>query len=210
MAATIIEDNTLFDCIVIAVSREDNRDLVKRYLADYFGGEQAIVGFSALSGREDLFLVAKELKDNGAVTILAGPQADADYVGEVGWLRHYNRFKGLSDNFTFDIHGPAEQAVHLLHNLGSEVWNDTPGLIYINKRGEFVKNKKSNWDKNYFKRVTWDNLYRLGEGGFAPLEITTGQVLQQIGCPYAIRKKRTFIDYPVSHVPTQASHMDKK
>jgi len=38
----------------------------------------------------------------------------------------------------------------------------------------------------------------LGEGGFVPVGITTGQVLQQIGCPYAIRKKRTFIDYPVS------------
>jgi len=85
MAATIIEDNTLFDCIVIAVSREDNRDLVKRYVMDYFGAQRAIVGFSSLSGREDLFLLAKELKDSGVVTILAGPQADVDYVGEVGW-----------------------------------------------------------------------------------------------------------------------------
>jgi hypothetical protein len=210
MAATIIEDNTLFDCIVIAVSREDNRDLVRRYLADYFGGEQAIVGFSALSGREDLFLLAKELKDSGAVTILAGPQADVDYVGEVGWQRHHNRFKGLSENFTLALHGPAEQAIHLLKNLDVDAWAYTSGLIYKDKGGGIVHTIKSEWDEDHLKWVNWHNLYRLGETGFTNINITTGQVLQQIGCPYAIRKRRTLIDYPVSlakenHAPVKLS-----
>ena len=198
MAATIIEDNSLFDCIVVAVTREDNKDLVKKYLADYFGAERPIIGFSSLSGREDLFSFAKEVKDKGAVTILAGPQADIDYLGEIGWQRHHNRFKGLSDNFTFAIHGPAEQAVHLLHNLDGDAWSNTSGLIYRNRGGDFIQNVKSEWDENHLKKVNWHNLYGLGETGFIHINITTGQVLQQIGCPYAIRKRRAFIDYPVS------------
>jgi hypothetical protein len=78
MAATVIQENTPYDCIVIVVAREDDKALVKRALADYFGVERPIIGFSSLSGREDLFSFAKECKAEGALTILAGPQADVD------------------------------------------------------------------------------------------------------------------------------------
>ena len=109
MAATIIQDNTDFDCIVVAVSREDDKGLIKKALADYLGKDRPLIGFSTLSGREDLFSFAKELKEEGAVTILSGPQADLDYRGETGWQEHPYRFHGLSDFFSFSLHGPAEQ-----------------------------------------------------------------------------------------------------
>ncbi|MBW2035787.1 MAG: hypothetical protein JRI94_19870 [Deltaproteobacteria bacterium] len=76
MAATVIQENTPYDCVVIAVAREDNKHIIKKALADYFGAVRPIIGFSTLSGRADLFSFAKELKDEGAITILAGPQAD--------------------------------------------------------------------------------------------------------------------------------------
>jgi hypothetical protein len=82
IAATIIQDHTRHPCIVIAVTRDDDKDSLKEALSDYFGPRRPVIGFSALSGREDLFSLAKELKDEGAVTILAGPQADADFRGK--------------------------------------------------------------------------------------------------------------------------------
>jgi hypothetical protein len=97
MAATIIQNRTPYACIVIGVAREDDRAWVKNALAEYFGPQRPIIGFSALSGREDLFALAKELREEGAVTLLAGPQANVDFRGEPDWQNHPQRFKGLSE-----------------------------------------------------------------------------------------------------------------
>ena len=196
MAATVIRENTPFDCIVIAVTRDDDKSLLKKALADYFGGARPIIGFSTLSGRRDLFSFAGELKDEGAVTILAGPQADVDYLGEKIWQDHPHRFQGLSTNFSFSLHGPAEQAIDLLQNLNSNEWRNNPGLLYLNKYQNVIHNPKKNWDENFLSKVTWDNIYRLEKSALVPHKITTGQVLQQIGCPYAARQKSIEIDYP--------------
>ena len=96
MAATIIQDHTPYDCIVIAVTREDDKATIKKVLAELFESQRPVVGFSTLSGREDLFALAGELRAEGAVTILAGPQADVDFSGEQGWQDHPHRFQGLS------------------------------------------------------------------------------------------------------------------
>lgn len=79
IAATVIEKNTDYDCIIIAVTRDDDKSLIKSFLSGFFRKERPVIGFSSLSGREDLFTFAKELKDEGATTILAGPQAYPDY-----------------------------------------------------------------------------------------------------------------------------------
>ena len=113
MAATIIQENTSFDCIVVAVTHSDDKALLKKALYGYFGKEKPVIGFSTLSGREDLFALAKELKEEGAVTILAGPQSDVDFLGETGWRNFPHRFQGLSEHFSLALHGPAEQAVRL-------------------------------------------------------------------------------------------------
>jgi hypothetical protein len=55
IAATIIQDHTRHPCIVIAVTRDDDKDFLKKALSDYFGPRRPVIGFSALSGREDLF-----------------------------------------------------------------------------------------------------------------------------------------------------------
>jgi hypothetical protein len=198
MAATVIQENTSYECIVIAVTREDDKKLLKRALIDYFGVERPMVGFSALSGREDLFWFAKELKDEGAFTLLAGPQADVDYLGESCWQDHSYRFKGLSKNFTFSLHGPAEQVIHLLQEQDGNGWQDTSGLLYKRQDGEIVQNPKKPWEEKFLKRVRWDNIYRIDKEGLVPLKITTGQVLQHIGCPYAAKERMVGIDYPVS------------
>ena len=197
LAATIIQEHTPYECIVIAVTRKYDRAVLKNTLTDYFGTERQLIGFSALSGREDLFALAKELKDEGAVTILAGPQANVDFFGEKGWQDHPHRFKGLSENFNFGLHGPAEQVIGLLNRLDGNDWSQIPGLLYIDRDGDLQQNSTSDWNKKYFRKVCWDNLYITGKHGITPLNITMGQVLQHIGCPHAARTTRLEIDYPV-------------
>jgi hypothetical protein len=198
MAATVIQENTPYECIVITVTREDDKNLLKKILNDYFGVERPVIGFSALSGREDLFSFAKELKDDGAFTLLAGPQADVDYLGERGWQEHPHRFRGLSGHFTFSLHGPGEQVISLLQKLDGNGWQDTHGLLYKRQNGEIVQNPKKPWEEKFLRKVRWDNIYTIAKDGLIPLKITTGQVLQHIGCPHAARERMAEIDYPAS------------
>ena len=207
MAATVIQDNTPYDCIVIAVAREDDKASIKKALADYFGKERPIIGFSALSGREDLFSLAQELRKEGAITLLAGPQANVDFIGEQGWQNHPHRFKGLSANFNFGLHGPAEQVIPLLNNLDGNDRSEIPGLLYVDQDGTVIQNSPKDWDEKYLRKVRWDNIYILTKDRIAPINISTGQVLQHIGCPYAARTSETEIDYPVSISDRQAERI---
>ena len=207
MAATIIEDHTPYECIVIAVTREYDKAALKKKLAEYFGAARLLIGFSSLSGREDLFDLAGELKDEGAVTILAGPQADVDFSGEVGWHDQPHRFKGLGANFSFGLQGPAEQAIRLLNRLDGSDWSQIPGLLYIDRNGHLIQTPANDWNEKYLGKVRWDNIYLTATEGIVPLNIETGQVLQHIGCPYAARTTRTEIDYPVSLAGRQAQRI---
>jgi len=197
MAATIIEQNTDYECIVIAVTRDDDKLLIKKFLAGYFDSGSAVVGFSSLSGREDLFAFAKELKDEGAITILAGPQSYPDYMGEVEWQNNPHRFKGLSDCFTLALKGPAEQVIPLLINISDQKeWNSMKGIAMMSGDGLVMDNGEKGWDEEFLKSVNWNNIYRVGADGLIPIRVTVGQVLQQIGCPHAGAGKLVEIDYP--------------
>jgi hypothetical protein len=198
MAATVIEDHTPFECIVIAVSCGDKRISLKAALADYFGAHRPIIGFSALSGREDLFSLAAELKAEGAITILAGPQANVDFSGEKGWRNHPHRFKGLWESFTYGLQGPAEQVIWLLSRLNATDALSTPGLLFIDSDGIVRQNPPIAWDPDFLGKVRWDNIYVFAKNGLAPLNVRTGQVLQHIGCPHAARMTEPQIDYPAS------------
>ena len=198
MAATIIQDHTPYDCIVIAVTREDDTAAIKKVLVERFKGQRPVVGFSTLSGSEDLFTLATELRAEGAVTILAGPQADVDFLGEKGWQDHPHRFKGFSENFNFGLHGPAEQAIHLLNRLDGNDRSEIPGLLYKNPDGTIIQHPQKEWSQDYLKKVRWDNIYVMGKNGLTPLKIDMGQVLQHIGCPHAARTGKTAIDFPAS------------
>ncbi|MBN1625834.1 MAG: hypothetical protein JW944_04855 [Deltaproteobacteria bacterium] len=197
IAATIIEDNTDYECIVIAVTRNDDKSLIKKFLDEYFGKEKKIIGFSSLSGREDLFSFSRELKNEGAITILAGPQSYPDYIGETGWKEHLHRFKGFSGSFSFSIKGPAEQAILLLNDIeNQDQWLSSPGVTLISPDFRIVSNSAKAWNEEFLRTVKWNNLYRIGKEGIMPIKITVAQVVQQIGCPYAGRGHDIHIDYP--------------
>ena len=188
LAASIIEENTLYECIVVALPREFDRSLLKKALQDYFGNRRPVIGFSYLAGRTDLFSLARELKEEGSFTILAGPQADVDFLGEKGREDHPHYFQGLSDCFSMAVHGPAEQILALLSRPADLQTVSNPGLLKTS----------STWKEEYLTKIRWDHLYGLSNGTLDPLSVTTAQVLQQIGCPHAARARTIGIDYPVA------------
>jgi len=188
LAASIIQENTAYDCVIVAFTREDDKDLLKKTLYDYFGNSRPVIGFSYLGGRTDLFSLACDFKKNGSFTILAGPQADVDYEGEKGRQDHPHYFQGLSDCFSMAVHGPGEQVLPFLnHPMDQDAITD-PGLL----------NASSTWNEQFLTKVCWDNLYGLSSGTLTPLPVTTGQVLQQIGCPHASQSRSIEIDYPAA------------
>jgi hypothetical protein len=195
-AATVITENTPYTCVVITVTREDDRQQLKNALVGYFGPERPVIGFSTLSGREDLFEIARQVRKEGAVTILAGPQAGVDYLGEVGWRQHHHRFKGLGSHFTLSLQGPAEQSVRLLQNLNGLESRNIPGLLLLAGNDRVIQNDPQVWDENFLNKIRWDNIFRLRGKRLGPRKIYTGQVLQQIGCPYAKKGRRVEIDFP--------------
>ena len=198
MAATIIEDNTDYDCIVIACTRDDDKKILKTAVIDMIGNNRPIVAFSTLGGREDLFSLAKEFTDNGAFTILAGPQANVDFVGEKEWSLYDNRFTGLSTHFTCAAQGPAEQCIPLLRTLESGRWQRAPGILYCRKNGSFVSNMKQPWNPAFLSQVRWNNLYRLRKSSLEPIRVSFGQVVQQLGCPHALQKRTIAVPYPTA------------
>jgi hypothetical protein len=196
VAATVIQQHSSYDCIVIAVTRDDDKPFLKRCMADFFGPERPLIAFSYLSGRQDLFGFAKALKEEGAMTILAGPQADVDYLGEKDRQDHPHRFQGLSKCFTFAFHGPAEQILPFLRKADEKTPGEWPGMLWREKEGDLLQRAKTRWDSAFMKKIFWDNLYRLGANGLFPQKVSTGQVLWHIGCPHAALSLRREIDYP--------------
>jgi hypothetical protein len=205
MAATIIGKHGPYECIVVALPAGYMISRLKRALRNYFGTQRPIVGFSNLCGRNDLISLAGELKGEGAITILAGPQAGADYWGETGWRTWPHRFKGFSDHFTIALQGPAEQIIPFLDKPAGANWKASSGYLYPDRNGGLIRNPAKAWDPHYLDDVKWDNLFTLAPTGFVPIEITRGQVLQQIGCPWAAKHRRVEIDFPTA-LPEKAGH----
>ncbi|MCP3954354.1 MAG: hypothetical protein GY697_19380 [Desulfobacterales bacterium] len=195
-AATVITRETPFDCIVVTVTNEDDKQSVKMALYDYFGTQQPVIGFSYLSGRQDLVDLAADLKAEGAITLLAGPQADVDFSGETGCDQHAHRFPGLADHFSFALHGPAQQIVPLLKTDSLTARQDIPGILYLDENDRLVRNPEISWAPQAFIGIDWHNLYHIEDAHLAPRQVTSAQVLQQLGCPWAARQQTVLIDYP--------------
>jgi hypothetical protein len=199
LAAAIIQDHTRYDCIVVAVTNEDDLSDLHAALSDYFGFQRPLVGFSILSGRENLFSFAGRLKGEGALTLLAGPQADSDYRGETGWVNFPHRFSGVSKHFSLALQGPAEQIIPWFDCLDlAAQWKKIPGLLYRGEENRVVGNRKKKWEWEYFSTPRWDNLYVLADNGLRRHPVKTAQVLQQLGCPHASRTGKLEIDYPAA------------
>jgi len=197
MAATIINDYTDYECLVVAIGHDFDKELTKNTIIQLVDNNWPVIGFSHLGERPELWELARELKKEGAVTILGGPQADVNYLGEVGWQKHAHRFPGLQESFTFGLQGPAEQIIPFLNSHGKEELHKIPGLLFKQSDRNQI-NPRDNWKEDSLNKVDWGNLYRMGSVGLEPLKISNAQVVQQIGCPYAASIKKVSLDYPTN------------
>lgn len=196
LAATLIGHNSPFQCIVLGVTRGDDRVELKKALKAHFGAEHPVIGFSTLSGSEDLFHLAGELRGDGALTILAGPQAGNDFAGETGWRENPGRFPGYRAYFDYALQGPAEQILPLLQDMDGASPESISGLLFGRADGSIQKNPPAPWRSDYLRTVDWRTLYRPGSPGLVPARISGAQVLQQIGCPHASKTATVAIDPP--------------
>jgi len=106
VAATFFDRKLSIPSIVVGIEREFSKDQLLRFVDEYYAGKQKIAAFSHLCGREDLMKLIQELKQEGFITLLGGPQSRQDYVGEPDSDAYPHRFRGLKSKVHIAFHGP--------------------------------------------------------------------------------------------------------
>ncbi|MBS3906383.1 MAG: hypothetical protein KGZ49_05010 [Syntrophaceae bacterium] len=178
MAATFLQQKLSIPSIVVGIERTFSKERLLRFIGDYYARERKVVAFSHLCGRKDLIELAHEMKQEGFVTILGGPQARQDYEGEPEADFHPHRFKGMKSAVDIGFHGPV----------------DGFGLEHLNVRNRLIEHP---WTKKIFLEVNWSNLHTFSDT-LKKLEVRLGQVLHVIGCPYAGKKRTAILPPPVN------------
>jgi hypothetical protein len=206
VAATFFSRKLSLPSIVIGIERDFSKERLLDFVDGYYGekwspaGEstlstersrsatsrpknrefllpgQKIVAFSHLCGRKDLLQFIQDLKQKGFTTILGGPQARQDYVGEPEADAYPHRFSGLKSIIDMAVQGPVE-------GLRSE----HPGM----RDGLF----EYPWINNIFLEVDWSNIYTFSDT-LKKLEVKMGQVLNTIGCAYACKRQTVILPPP--------------
>jgi radical SAM superfamily enzyme YgiQ (UPF0313 family) len=176
LVASFISSQLGIPTFVVGLLRKFDRRELFRFLEEHYKNQKKIIGFSHLCGRPDLLELMGELKTSGFRTVLGGPQAISDFLGEEGAEKSPWRFKGLKDRVDFGYGGPVD-------GLSRDLLESHQGLF------------SHPWDKGLYLEVDWDNLF-IFDDHLEKLRIETFQVLRGIGCPYASVKKTISLDPP--------------
>ncbi len=177
VAATFLERKLSIPSIVVGIERDFSKEQLLRFIDEYYSGKEKEVAFSHLCGRKDIIELAQELRQNGFVTILGGPQAKQDYYGEPDTDSYPHRFRGLKSIIDIAFQGPVDR-------LGSE---------HLGMRGVLLEYP---WTKDIFLELDWSNIYTFSDT-LKKLEVRLGQVLATIGCPYANKIQTVALPPPV-------------
>ncbi len=177
-AATFFQRNLSLPSIVVGIERNFSKEKLLRFTEEYYSGGAKIVAFSHLSGRKDLIDLAKELKQEGFIIILGGPQARQDYNGEPDIDTFPHRFRGLKSIVDIAFQGPVD-------GIRSEDLRERSALIVCP------------WNNNIFLEVDWSNIYTFSDA-LKKLEVRLGQVLSAIGCPYSNKIRTVTLPPPVN------------
>jgi hypothetical protein len=178
MAATFLERKLSIPSIVVGIERDFSKERLLGFIDEYYAGKERVVAFSHLCGRPDLIDLARDLKEDGFITILGGPQAREDYLGEPDTDSYPHRFRGLKSVADIAFQGPVD---HLKTD-------------HLGMRGLLLE---YSWTKDTFLEVDWSNLYTFSDTP-RKLDIQVGQVLGAIGCPYAGKGQVVTLPPPVS------------
>jgi hypothetical protein len=174
-ASTYLTENLHMPSIVVGVEREFSKELLLKFLDNYYEGKERIIGFSHLCGRKDLVDLISAVKERGFFTVLGGPQAKEDYYGEPDSKDCKTRFRGLNSVIDLAVQGPVDRLKE------DDFHSKTGCLIYP-------------WTTDIILKTDWTNMYTFSDA-LKRLEIKTAQVLNSIGCPYA--KKKSTVKLPL-------------
>jgi hypothetical protein len=192
-AATFLQRKLSIPSIVVGIQRNFSKEQLLRFIDEYYAGKWSptempsasiqcsngatrMVAFSHLCGRNDLIQFIRELKDRGFMTLLGGPQARQDYVGEPDADGYPHRFSGLKSIVDRVVQGPVDglRAEHL-------------------KTGDRLLEYP--WAKNLSLEVDWSNIYTFSDT-LNKLEVKLGQVVNAIGCAYSCNPQTTTLPPP--------------
>jgi hypothetical protein len=175
-ACTHLTENLHMPSIVVGIERQFSKELLLKFLDDYYEGKEKIIGFSHLCGRKDLVDLIGSVKKRGFFTILGGPQAKEDYYGEPGSEDCETRFRGLHSIIDLAVQGPVD---------------------YLKENDFHLKAGCLNypWTRDIVLNTDWTNMYIFSDT-LKKLEIKTAQVLNSIGCPYAQKKSMVRLPLP--------------
>jgi hypothetical protein len=176
VAATFFDRKLSTPSIVVGIERNFSKERLLRFVDEYYAGNQKIAAFSHLCGRKDLIQLIHELKQQGFITLLGGPQSRQDYVGEPDTDSYPHRFSGLKSIVDIAVQGPVD-------GLRSE---------HLGMRDRLLEYP---WTNNIFLEVDWSNLYTFSDT-LNKLDVTMGQVLNAIGCAYASRPQTITLPPP--------------
>jgi hypothetical protein len=165
VAATFFQRKLSIPSIVVGIERNFSKEQLLRFINQYYGGREKVVAFSHLCGRKDLIGLAQELKQEGFILLLGGPQVRQDYYGEPEVDSYPHRFRGLKSIFDLAFHGPVD-------GLRPE---------HLELRGAVIEHP---WTKDVYLEVDWSNIYTFLDS-LKKLDVQLGQVLNAVGCPYA-------------------------
>jgi hypothetical protein len=176
VAATFFDRKLSIPSIVVGIERNFSKERLLRFVDEYYAGKQKIAAFSHLCGRKDLMKLIQELKQDGFVTLLGGPQSRQDYVGEPETDSYPHRFRGLKSMIDIAFHGP----VNLLRSE------------HLEGRDRLLNYP---WTKNIFLEVDWSNIYTFSDT-LKKLDVKMGQVLNTVGCAYASKPQTITLPPP--------------
>ncbi len=178
VAATFLQRQLSISSIVIGIERDFSKEPLLQFIREYYARRKKVAAFSHLCGRKDLIELAGELKQEGFITLLGGPQVRQDYHGEPDTDSNPHRFRGLKPIMDIAFHGPIDEfrSEHLDIN---NMLLDFP------------------WTNNIFLEVDWSNLYSFSDT-LKKLEVRLGQVLNAIGCPYSQKPQKVILPPPVN------------
>jgi hypothetical protein len=178
VAATFFQRRLSIPSIVVGIERNFSKEQLFRFIDEYYAEEEKVIAFSHLCGRKDLIKLAQEIKQEGFITLLGGPQARQDYYGEPEVDSHPHRFRGLKSIIDFAFQGPVNG--FSLERLGV--------------MGGFHEHT---WTKNIFLEVDWSNIFTFS-GTLKKLDVRLGQVLNAIGCPYSSKLQTRTLPPPMN------------
>ncbi len=206
IAATFFDRKLSIPSIVVGIERNFSKEQLLRFIDEYYAGKwsptemplesiqcssgatsrpknrdslsagERIVAFSHLCGRKDLIRLIGELKEQGYITLLGGPQSRQDYIGEPDTDSYPHRFSGLKSIVDRAVQGPID-GLRPEHLRTGDRLLDYP------------------WTKNLFLEVDWSNLYTFSDA-LNRLDVRMGQVLNAIGCAYSCKPQTTTLPPP--------------